>query len=191
MTDNTDDNDQRDADDNDQNENDRTQDTEELKSAGREALRRERAARKAAEKDATEARQKLDAIEAERKKKADADAVEQGKYKELLETREHDLEAVTGERDALKGEREALTTYFDTQYAAETANLPDVVKAFAPAEDASFIVKAEWLTKAQEQAKKIAKEIPRGNGPGPRSRGNSDEIDEQAAFAQARRQIRI
>lgn len=83
---------------------------------------------------------------------------------------------LTSERDALKGENEALSAYFATQYAAAVKDLPEFIVAFAPAEDASFAEKSAWLVKAQEQAGKVATGTVPGNRPNPSPGGVGDAV---------------
>lgn len=142
----------------------------------------------AAERKSTEervaARIKADA-EADRKK-ADEEAQrkrdeEAGEYDKVKTSLQNDLDTVSGERDTLKSENEALTAYFTAQYDAAMEDLPDVIKEFAPEDDASFEAKSRWLTKAQDQAKKVDTSPPRGNGPdrNPGGVGNTED-DKQA-----------
>jgi len=136
-----------------------------------------REARKAAEK----ARADRDAEITAAQEKADADAKrkadeERGAFDEVKRSLESERDTVTAERDRLKAEHDALTSYFATQYEAALKELPDVIKAFAPDDDASFEVKSKWLTKATEQARTIDKQTPRGNGGDPKPGKGKIEI---------------
>lgn len=184
MTDETQDQtDQRDAADQDQHDTD-TQDAT-LGDSGKAAIRAEREARKAAERSAKEAQDKLDAIEAKQREAADKKAKEQGEWEKLAGQREAELTDATTKLDAATATIETLTAYFDAQYQAALKDLPDVIKAFAPAEDAGIAEKTTWLTKATEQAKALEKQSPtRGNGPNPEP--GDGKRDLKAALSQAR-----
>ena len=146
--------------------------TEALGEAGKAALERERADRKAAEKRARDAEKRLADLDADAKRKADEEAAKQGEWQQLAEKREAELTTTATERDGITAERDALAAYFTAQYTAAVKELPDVIKAFAPADDAPFAAKADWLGKAQEQAKKLGGNESRGNGPNPKPAGN-------------------
>lgn len=144
--------------------------------------------RREARERARNAEARLAELEAKQREADEAKAKEEGRYKELLEQREADLTATATERDALKGEVEVLTEYFTSQYNAALKELPDVITAFAPDEDAPFAEKSAWLTKAQEQAKKVQADKTPGHLPNPKpSRG---QVDEKAALAHVRRTVR-
>lgn len=145
---------------------------DDLGEAGKAALDAERIARRDADKRAKDAEAKLAAYEADKAKAAEEEAKRQGEWQKLAEEREASLTEATTERDSLKATNEALTAYFDGHYTAALKDLPDVIRAFAPADDAPFAAKAEWLTKAQAEAAKIAKdEAKPGNGPNPKPAG--------------------
>lgn len=149
-------------------------DDEPLGEAGKKALDDERTARREAERKARDAEKELADLKSAATKREEAEQAEQGRWKELAEKRDADLTATTTERDSLKATNDALTAYFDGHYTAALKDLPEVIKAFAPAEDAPFATKADWLTKAQAQAAKIAQdEAKPGNGPGPKPAGNT------------------
>lgn len=133
-----------------------------------------------------ETKAQRDREEAQRKKDEDA-----GEFAKVRTSLEQERDTVTAERDDLKAEHGALTSYFTAQYDAALKDLPDVVKAFAPAEDATFQQKSEWLTKAQDQARKLTKDRSPGFGTVPKPATREPDIDETAAVAQARRAIRI
>lgn len=157
----------------DDHNTDATESSDDLGNRGQAALKAERDARKDADKRARLAEKKLADLEAAKAKDDEAKQAEQGQWKELAEKREADLTEATTSRDALKAEYDALSTYFEAQYTAALKDLPDVVKAFAPAEDASFETKSKWLTTAQAEAAKIANTSPRGNGFNPAAGGSN------------------
>lgn len=88
--------DQRDADQPDQHDesHDTTTDTDDLGDKGRQAIQREREARKAAEKARSDLEKRLKAIEDERKQAEDAKAKEQGEWEKIAATREAELKAL-------------------------------------------------------------------------------------------------
>jgi hypothetical protein len=136
------------------------------------------AARKKAEED-TAAKFKTDADEA--KKKADAEAQrkkdqESGEFEKVRTSVEAERDTIAAERDTIKSENEVLVAYFTADYTAALKDLPDYVKEFVPADDASFATKSEWLTKAKAAAAKYEKANPRGNGPNPKPGDNKPEI---------------
>lgn len=138
------------------------------------------------ERMALQASQDRDAAEAAAKAQRDQeDAERKGEYetaKSQLEKRATDAES---ERDGLKADADALKSYFDTEYTAALKDLPEVVTAFKPADDASFIEKSAWLTKAREQAAKVAGATTKpGNGPNPPVSDGKFDLD--AATSQAK-----
>ena len=127
----------------------------------------------AARKDGKESAER-----AAREAQAAADAA--AKQQQLEAAGEYETAKATliSERDALKGENEALSAYFATQYANALKALPEFIVAFAPADDASFAAKSAWLVKAQEQAVKVAEQtgtVP-GNRPNPSPGGVGDAV---------------
>lgn len=136
-----------------------------------------REARKAADKakaDAETARKAADeeaAKAAERKKQEDA-----GEFAQVRQSLEGERDTLKGERDSLKATNDALTVYFSSQYEAALKDLPDTILAFKPADDASFEAKSDWLTKAQEQAKKLGTNGNPGNRQNPAPGTGKPEI---------------
>ena len=114
----------------------------------------------------------------------DADAAK-GNYESAKASLESERDAARTERDDLKTENEAITAYFSTQYAAALKELPEVITAFAPAEDASFAVKSDWLTKAQAQAAKLGGDPKPGNGPNPKPGDGKRDLNAAAQKARA------
>jgi predicted nucleic acid-binding Zn-ribbon protein len=112
-----------------------------------------------AEKTAAE-KAKADA-EAELKRKADE---EKGDYEKVRNELIAERDQFKTENELILAERDALKADFDARFAAALKNLPEPILAFQPDADASFATKSAWLTKAEEQAAKIAPGTPRGNG---------------------------
>jgi len=142
--------------------------------------------RKAADKARQDEKDRIAAEKAsadtEAQRKRDEEAGEFAKVRTSLETERDDakssLTTATTELDALR-------TYFTTQFDAAIKDLPDVVKAFAPATDASFETKSHWLTTAQAEARKLDKQKPRGSGFDP-TPGGDRGINEQQEVAKVR-----
>jgi hypothetical protein len=107
------------------------------------------------------------------------EAAKRGEFDKVRTELEGKVTATETERDTLKTENDALTAYFTAQYATALKDLPEVITAFAPAEDASVTEKSEWLAKAQEQAAKVAGATKPGNGPNPKP-GDPQHTIEQA-----------
>ncbi len=127
-----------------------------------------------------------DAKDAKAKKDAeDKAAVERGEAQKVIDEQAGKLTATESERDTLKAENEAITAYFTAQYDAAIKELPEVITAFAPAEDASFAVKSDWLTKAQAQAAKIDGTTTPGNRPNPKPGDGTRDLDAAAQQARA------
>lgn len=83
---------QREADDQHQDEHGDTQDDVQLQAAGREALKRERDARKAAEKERTVLAKRIADLEKAQKDRDDEAAKAQGEWEKVAKTREGELE---------------------------------------------------------------------------------------------------
>jgi len=161
-----------------------------LGDAGKKALDAERDARKAAEKEARDAKARLAQIEADAQKAKDAEAAEQGKWKELAEKRDADLAEATSKLTATTTELDTLRTYVTDDIVAAVKVLPKALVAFDPGEDAPIAQRLAWLTKAKAAAAELDKQTPRGNGGDPKPGGNP-KIDADKAVANARRRISI
>lgn len=99
------------------------------------ALEKERTKRKQYEADlkaAREAQAELDRLRAEAKKRADAEAEEQGNYKKLLEERDAEIERLTSEMKTR--DRDALR-----QTIARKHHLPDEALEFVTGDDEAAI----------------------------------------------------
>ncbi len=171
-------------------------DPDDLGDKGKAALKTEREARKAAEKAAKDAQAELARMKSEAQKAKDAEAAEQGKWKELAEQRETEVSSLTGERDGLKAERDALAEYVKADIAAVTKAVKDAkdhpaAKAlmdFHPGDDADPTALLAWAQKAKPRLGELDKVPVRGNGPDPKP--GAKNVDEKQATAQARRVVR-
>jgi hypothetical protein len=105
----------RDADDQDHND---TQDTDALGDKGREALKRERDARKAAEKERNDLAKRIADIEKAQKDRDDADAKAKGEWEKVATERQAEL-------DKLKADLAARDLNDRKTAIAKAAGLPD------------------------------------------------------------------
>lgn len=95
-------NDQRDADDTDQHDDSQSQDTTDLGDKGREALKRERETRKAAEKERNDLAKRIAAFEKAQQDRDDETAKQKGEWETIAKKREDELNELTkklAERD--------------------------------------------------------------------------------------------
>ena len=146
-------------------------------------LARERKA--AEERTALRLKEEADAkAKAEQEAREREEATKRGEFDKVRADLETKVSTVEDERDSAVAERDALRTYFEAEYTAAVKDLPDVITAFKPADDAPFAEKSAWLTKAREQAAKVDTSQTPGNRPNP-SPANG-EFNLQAAIAQAR-----
>lgn len=111
--------------------------------------------------------QAAEAAKADEKRKQD-EAAARGEFDKVRTELEGKVTSAESERNALKGENDLLTEYFNAQFAAALKDFPESIVAFAPAEDASFADKKAWLVKATEQAAKVGGEAKPGNRPNPK-----------------------
>lgn len=131
--------------------------------------------------------------DSERQRKLDEEKGNYEKAKTDLEKRMTDAETSLA---SVTAERDALSTYFSSQYDAALKELPETILAFKPADDASFEAKSAWLTTAREQAKKLTGETqqqpPKGKQPHKPTKPDADaEAARREQIAQARRRISI
>lgn len=139
------------------------------------------------------AREDRDAELQREKAQADAEAQRQqqeaaGEFEAVKASLTEERDAATSRLSQIEGEYEAISGYFTQQYEAALEELPDFITAFKPADDATFSQKAEWLSKAQEQARKVDAHKVRGNGPDPKP--GAGKINERESKAQARSRVR-
>lgn len=166
---------------------------EALGEKGRQAIQRERDARRdaearaartdAAEHEARRLKGILDKQAAE-KAKADEDAAaKRGEFEQLATKREEERNAAMAERDALVAERDQLRAFFDGRVEAALKELPDALKDFDPGPEAPFGQRMAWLEKALKRAGEMTKETDRGNGRDPRATGSAGAANDEAARA--------
>lgn len=132
--------DQRDADDQDHND---TQDTDALGDKGREALKRERDARKAAEKERNDLAKRIADIEKAQKDRDDADAKAKGEWEKVATERQQEL-------DQLKADLAARDMRDRKIAAATAANLP---------KDMAERLRGETDEELEADAKELAKHL--------------------------------
>lgn len=125
------------------------------------------------------------AAAAEAEKRKNDEAAARGEFDTVRADLEGKVTSVEGERDALKTEVDALRSYFDAEYDAAVKDLPDVITAFKPSDDAPFAERSAWLTKAKEQAAKVVKGQAPGNHPNPNPASGKFDLDAEVAKARA------
>lgn len=140
-------------------------DDQALGDAGKRALDAERERANAAEKAAKAAQKQLADLEKAKQAEAEQQAAEQGRYKELAETREASIVTLTADLEAANAELAILREHVTTQFDAAVKDFPSVIRAFAPSAEASLPDRLAWLATATAQAKELDKESTRGNGP--------------------------
>lgn len=172
--------DQREADD----QHEETTHPDDLGDKGKAALKAERERARNAEREAAALKAEIEKRDKDAAEARSKEAEEQGKWEELAKERESTLTSVQQERDSLASEADALRTYFASEYTAAVKDLPDVIRAFAPADDAPFTEKSAWLTKAKAEAAKVEKLQSPGNRPNPAAA--TGDFDLQAEIAKAR-----
>jgi hypothetical protein len=108
-----------------------------------------------------EVNDRLKALEDDNAKKAKAQAeadekrmAEQAQWQQLAEKRQAKVDELS-----TKGElADELTALVLKQYQAEIKDWPETVRAMAPGDDASILVKLEWMNKAKPLALELLKE---------------------------------
>lgn len=167
---------------------------------GKEAIRKEREAAKAAATRAKDAETKLAELEKERsereaadQKKKDEDAAAAGKWEELAVKREGELKSATDEVATLKAENDQYKAAMADGLEAQLKALPDKLRKLleeAVPED-NVLGRWQWLHKPtfQELVKDAtaAADPKRGNEGGPKSTGNGKVDDTAARSANATR----
>lgn len=126
-----------------------------LNDAGKEAIRKEREARRAAEKQAKEMGDRLATLEnaanaaAADKAKADEEAAaKRGEFEQIATKRGEELKTTAQERDALAARVEAYETAEQTRFDARFNDLPDDIKASDPGRfysDTPLSARLKWL----------------------------------------------
>ena len=141
----------------------------------------------AEERTALRLREEADAkAKADKEQRERDEAAKRGEFDTVRADLESKVTTIEGERDTLATEADALRTYFNSQYEAALKDLPEVVTAFKPGDDASFADKSAWLTKAQEQAAKVATTQAAGNRPNPNPADGKFDLNAEIAKAKAR-----
>lgn len=146
-----------------------------------------KARKEAEEKTALRIQQEADAkAQADKDARERDEAAKRGEFDKVRGDLEAKVASTEQERDGAVSERDALRTYFEAEYTAAVKDLPDVIAAFKPADDALFAEKSAWLTKAKEQAAKVASSTRTpGNGPNPPVSDGKFDMDAATTRAQA------
>lgn len=160
---------------------------------GKEAIRKERAAAKAASDALKDVQKKLADLEQEKsdreaaeQKQRDKEAAEKGEWEALATKREGELKSAKDEATTLKGENDQLRTAITAVLDSEWKALPkEVQDAYLGAED-DPLAKLAFLPKGKALADKLAeKEVKRGNGYQPKSTGDGKVPDADKQKAQS------
>lgn len=124
-----------------------------LSDAGKAALKAERDARKAAAKEAAEAKAELETL---RKEKAEADAAKakaeeeeatrKGEFEQLATKRAEEIQAVTGERDTLKIRLDTALALISASLDQDWKAAPDQVTKLYRGDDTDVLAKRQFLT---------------------------------------------
>jgi hypothetical protein len=171
-----------------------TTQTDQLGDAGKEALRKEREARKAAEKERDELKRLQDEAAAAKAKAEEEQATKNGEFERLATERQAKLDKAKTDFDALKADRDDLAAKVQ-QYEARDkkaitdglVDLPDDLRQFDPGQDAPLAQRMDWFTKAQAIAAKRTTDPQRGNGRSPEpANGRDAKADETARNQWAR-----
>lgn len=147
---------------------------------GKEAIRKEREAAKAAADEAKTAKAERDALlkketerEAAEARARDEEAKKKGEFEQLANQRERDLETAKGEVKSLKAANDALREAIGGFLEAEWKTLPDSVKAAYLGADDDPLAKLKFLPKGKALAEELSDKDPakRGAGPDPKPKG--------------------
>jgi hypothetical protein len=161
---------------------------EELGTNGKDALRKEREARKVAEDRAKAAEARVAEIDAAQAKKDEDDAKARGEFEKLAAKRGEDLDKARDENKSLLAERDALAArvqaYEDRDrevLKAGVKDLPADLREFDPGPDAPLDARMSWFTKAVALTGKRTTDPTRGNGRSPEAANGRDaKADEMA-----------
>lgn len=168
-----------------------------LGDAGKEAIRKERAAAKAANDALKDVQKKLADLE---KDKADREAAEakakedeakqKGEFEQLAAKREEERDAAKADVTRLTAENDQYRAAVEKVLADEWKALPaEAIEAYAAAggKDDDPLGKLSFLPAGKKIAAKLAEkgEAQRGNGPNPRPGGNGTVPDADKRKAQA------
>lgn len=121
--------------------------------AGKEALRKEREARRNAERAEKAANDRAAALEAKQaeadKAKAaaeEADAIKRGEFEQLANTRAEEVKAVTGERDGYKTQLDSLIAAIKPDVEKQWTSAPESVTKLYKGDANDVLGKREFLT---------------------------------------------
>jgi len=127
--------------------------------AGKEALRKEREAKRIAEKAAKTATEELAALKAEKatadaaKAKADEfEALKRGEHEQVIAAKTTEAEALKARVDAAEKRLAAIDEQSMKRIEAGLAAIPDDLKEFDPGKDAPLDTRLAWFEKASEIA---------------------------------------
>jgi hypothetical protein len=161
-----------------------------LGDAGKEAIRKERAAAKAAVDRAKAAEEERDALKAEKAdreaaatKAQEEEAAKKGEFEALAKKREQERDAAKSEATSLKAENDQLRTAIAAVIDAEWKDLPKEVQDAYMGEDDDPIAKLAFLPKGKALAVKLAgkTETKVGNGRDPKSTNSQTRNVEEEA----------
>lgn len=175
-------------------QNDDIEQDKSLGESGKAAIKRERDARKLAEKARTDAeaelttlRQKAADADAAKARADEADAEKKGEFERLATERADKLKAAVAERDELLAKVEAYETRDRTRIETGIKDLPDNLLAFDPGADAPLDQRLKWFQTAEKQA--AEQSDPKNNArfpQSPRPNGNGTTKEKQDADTQVR-----
>jgi hypothetical protein len=123
----------------------------------------------AAEKRKWQEQQSI-ATDKARREAADAAATEQGKFKELAETREGRIKSLEPQLSQATERLKGLEELLIAEVEAGVKELPEELRAMRP--DGDVLAQRAWLTKAQAAAAKLAPRSP-GTSAGPNGTGGA------------------
>jgi hypothetical protein len=145
----------------------------ELGDAGKAALKKERDARTAAEKETKRLQKLIDDAAAERAKADEADAAKRGEFEELAAKREGERDAAKDEAAKLQAENDQLRAAISEQVDAGWKALPKEVADVYPGADDDPLAKLAFLSKSKSLVEKLTdKTAARGNGADPKGSGD-------------------
>ena len=160
---------------------------------GKEAIRKEREAAKAAQDDAKKAREERDALQKEKAERESAEAkaredeaAKKGEFEKLANERQTALDAAKAEAKTLKADNDALRGAIGGFLDAEWKALPAEVKDAYLGADDDPLAKLAFLPKGKALADKLAGKEPvkRGLGGDPKPSGGGAGDDKAAQQAQ-------
>ena len=158
------------------------EDLEGVGASGKDAIKKERAAaraaltaRKAAEKERDTLLAEKTQREADDKKRQEDEAKTQGQFEKLAEDRGAELAAAKAENETLKKRLADVEEVVKTIVDEDWKTLPKEVADVYTGEDTDVVAKLKWLPKGKALADRIdGEKRVHGNGPGPKSTGKTD-----------------